>query len=251
GVEVSRSEAKDLLAYIIDISATLGAVLRAFCPGPLPGEGRGGVEAGAEAGAGDAGGGGRAGGWGPDLSGPLALRVQGNAGRVSADGFAAALALTFEATLPGLRELLGAGEVRDDGGRVRGARQWLLRCLHSLLSPVFLQPLGLLMHMGGGSWASSSFNGAHGDGDGSGDGSGGVLADGLFQFLTSLSAAAEELAPPGQSGTLLGEYNARFQLADAIMAWAGARNSLDAERTSYLADLLRELPSIPPLEGGD
>lgn len=45
------------------------------------------------------------------------------------------LAAREQASLP-----LGEGGVRARG---RLARQWLLRCLHWLMGPVFLQPLGL------------------------------------------------------------------------------------------------------------
>lgn len=43
-----------------------------------------------------------------------------------------------------------------------------------------------------------------------------LSSDGLFRFITSLTAASAHLAPPGHAGSLLGEYNARFRVADAL-----------------------------------
>lgn len=53
--------------------------------------------------------------------------------------------------------------------RGRLARQWLLRCLHWLLGPVFLRPLGLQE-------ASASVSAGTGDGDGQGVAAGADVA---------------------------------------------------------------------------
>lgn len=89
-------------------------------------------------------------------------------------------------------------------------------------------------------------------------------ADGLLRFVTSLSGASGHLAPPGYAGSLLGEYNLRFHLAD-ILEQADALHSvpgsgsapasptlhgvssscsafLGRENTEYLVGVLRGLP---------
>lgn len=88
GPSIERTEASDVLAYVTDVAASLASVLQATC----------GIGA-ATAVAATAGGG----GGGMRL---LALRLQGSDGEVSPEGLAAALALTFEATLPTLEGVL-------------------------------------------------------------------------------------------------------------------------------------------------
>ncbi|CAN0119092.1 unnamed protein product, partial [Ectocarpus fasciculatus] len=152
GPPIDQTEASDVLSYVTDVTVSVGSLLQASC----------GVRA-----VRSGGGGGGGGGSGIGL---LAQRLQGSDGEVSPEGLAAALALTFEATLPALEGFLlaptsssgKAGAPDSDSVRARGrvARQWLLRCLHGLIGPVFLQPLGLQE-------ASSSEVGS-GDGDGAG-----------------------------------------------------------------------------------
>ncbi|CAM9757808.1 unnamed protein product, partial [Choristocarpus tenellus] len=91
GATLVLEEAEDLLAAIIDISATLTAVL-CLCQPPPTGDGNGGTGV----------------GWGPGMLGPLALRAQDVGGVIAPESFSAALALTFEATLPELEGVLQA-----------------------------------------------------------------------------------------------------------------------------------------------
>ncbi|CAN0397838.1 unnamed protein product, partial [Ectocarpus sp. 12 AP-2014] len=200
GPPIDHTEASDVLSYVTDVAVSVGSLLRASC----------GVRAVGGGGGGGSGGGSGSGGG----IGLLAQRLQGSDGEVSPEGLAAALALTFEATLPALEGVLlaptssgkvGAPDSESVRARGRVARQWLLRCLHGLIGPVFLQPLGLQE-------ASPSVAGS-GDGDGAGDAG---VADGLFSFVTSVTAASGHLAPTGYAGSLLGEYNRRFRLADAL-----------------------------------
>ncbi|CAM9411150.1 unnamed protein product, partial [Ectocarpus sp. 13 AM-2016] len=199
GPPIDHTEASDVLSYVTDVAVSVGSLLQASCGARAVGSGGGG------------GGGGSGSGGGIGL---LAQRLQGSDGEVSPEGLAAALALTFEATLPALEGVLlapissgkvGAPDSESVRARGRVARQWLLRCLHGLIGPVFLQPLGLQE-------ASPSAAGS-GDGDGAGDVG---VADGLFSFVTSVTAASGHLAPTGYAGSLLGEYNHRFRLADAL-----------------------------------
>lgn len=89
--------------------------------------------------------------------------------------------------------------------------------------------------------------------------------DGLFSFITSITAASGHLAPTGYAGSLMGEYNRRFRLVDALdqaealgnlprtkppasdvlpppPGLANQSPTLGAERTEYLAGVLRALP---------
>lgn len=89
--------------------------------------------------------------------------------------------------------------------------------------------------------------------------------DGIFSFITSITAASGHLAPTGYAGSLMGEYNLRFRLADALDQAEALRNlerknspqspspppppgladgnpTLGTERTEYLAGVLRALP---------
>ncbi|CAM9552335.1 unnamed protein product, partial [Scytosiphon promiscuus] len=210
GPSIGQAEASDVLSYVVDVAVSIGSLLQASC--------------------------GVGGGGGGDGIGSLALRLQGSDGEVSPEGLAAALALTFEATLPTLEGVLlqspapssaakpseeeaflptGEASVRARG---RLARQWLLRCLHWLVGPVFLQPLGLQEGESSTSPAEKSGN-AGGAASTAVDGRvafGSGVADGLFSFITSITAASGHLAPTGHAGTLLGEYNRRFRLADAL-----------------------------------
>ncbi|CAN0257478.1 unnamed protein product, partial [Ectocarpus sp. 4 AP-2014] len=250
GPPIDHTEASDVLSYVTDVAVSVGSLLQASC----------GVRAVGSGGGGGGSGGGSGSGGGIGL---LAQRLQGSDGEVSPEGLAAALALTFEATLPALESFLlaptssgnvGAPDSESVRARGRVARQWLLRCLHGLIGPVFLQPLGLQE-------ASPSVAGS-GDGDGAGDAG---VADGLFSFVTSVTAASGHLAPTGYAGSLLGEYNRRFRLADALdQAQALGTQSippqppsekqrtprvglapglvLGPERTEYLTGVLRALP---------
>ena len=88
---IGPAEASDLLSYIVDVSATVGSLLQISC-----------MSAAAE---GPKCGGGSQGRVSSGLT-TLASRLQGQDGEVSPEGLAAALALTFEATLPALEGLL-------------------------------------------------------------------------------------------------------------------------------------------------
>ncbi|CAN0014436.1 unnamed protein product, partial [Ectocarpus sp. 12 AP-2014] len=254
GPPIDHTEASDVLSYVTDVAVSVGSLLQASCGVRAVGSGGGG---------GGSGGGGGGSGGGIGL---LAHRLQGSDGEVSPEGLAAALALTFEATLPALEGVLlaptssgkvGAPDSESVRARGRVARQWLLRCLHGLIGPVFLQPLGLQE-------ASPSVAGS-GDGDGAGDAG---VADGLFSFVTSVTAASGHLAPTGYAGSLLGEYNRRFRLADALdqaqalgtqpippqpplppsekqrtpRVGLAPGTVLGPERTEYLTGVLRALP---------
>lgn len=85
------SEFQDLLSYVTDIAVTMGSLLRAFSVTDEGGVGRG---------------------WGPGGAGALALRFQGAGGEVAPEGLAAALALTFEASIPILERVVLEGKVR-------------------------------------------------------------------------------------------------------------------------------------------
>lgn len=83
-------EASDLLSYVVDVSATIGSLLQVSSMNSVE------VKSGN-------------GGSGRRVSSSvtrLACRLQGMDGEVSPEGLAAALALTFEATLPALEGLL-------------------------------------------------------------------------------------------------------------------------------------------------
>ncbi|CAB1120748.1 unnamed protein product [Ectocarpus sp. CCAP 1310/34] len=239
GPPIDHTEASDVLSYVTDVAVSVGSLLQASCGVRAVGSGAGGG------------------------IGLLAQRLQGSDGEVSPEGLAAALALTFEATLPALESFLlaptssgkvGAPDSESVRARGRVARQWLLRCLHGLIGPVFLQPLGLQE-------ASPSVAGSW-DGDGAGHAG---VADGLFSFVTSVTAASGHLAPTGYAGALLGEYNRCFHLADALdQAQALGTQPippqspsekqrtprvglspgavLGPERTEYLTGVLRALP---------
>ncbi|CAM9918610.1 unnamed protein product [Laminaria digitata] len=168
GPSMGRAEASDVLSYIVDVAVSTGSLLQAASQcstapnGSSGNSGRGGTTRGG-------GGGGRGAGRKGEVF-QLAFRLQGTDGGVSPEGLAAALALAYEATLPALEGLLDASatglvgrpsEVNSVKARGRLARQWLLRCLHWLLGPVFLRPLGLQE-------ASASFSAGTGDGDGQG-----------------------------------------------------------------------------------
>ncbi len=93
----------------------------------------------------------------------------------------------------------------------------------------------------------------------------------MFSFITSITAASGHLAPSGYAGSLMGEYNRRFRLADVLdqaealgnlrsgqqqqqrqqgrrkpppagPAGSGPAALLGPERTEYLAGVLRALP---------
>lgn len=119
GPSIERTEASDVLAYVTDVAVSIGSLLQASSSICAGGGGR--AAAAAAGGAEGAGGNGGDGGGGGDIA-QLALRFQGADGDVPPEGLAAALALTFEATLPALEGLLltapasTAGEVRE--GRV-------------------------------------------------------------------------------------------------------------------------------------
>lgn len=101
GPALSRSEALDLLAFVTDVAVSMGSLLQACNDGgddnnvsaagarPTSDPGVMGATA-AEAG----------------LSPALALRLQSCDGEVAPEGFAAALALTFEGSLPTLEGVL-------------------------------------------------------------------------------------------------------------------------------------------------
>lgn len=108
------AEASDLLSYITDVSVSVGSLLQACCSGTE---------------------GGSVGWGGPGGVGPLALRFQGKDGEVSPEGLAAALALTFEATLPSLEGLLlMPGKVWLCVERRRHARLCVFVCLSGVRS---------------------------------------------------------------------------------------------------------------------
>lgn len=88
GPALTQSEASDLLSYVTDVAVSVGSLLRAcsdISDDHAPGQ--------------------------EELA-ALALRLQGKDGDVSPEGFAASLALTFEASLPALEALLLTGKVR-------------------------------------------------------------------------------------------------------------------------------------------
>lgn len=87
---IGLTEASDLLSYVVDVSATIGSLLQVSSLSSVE------VKSGN-------------GGSGRRVSSSvtmLAFRLQGMDGEVSPEGLAAALALTFEATLPALEGLL-------------------------------------------------------------------------------------------------------------------------------------------------
>lgn len=91
GPSIERAEASDVLAYVTDVAVSMGSLLQASSS----------VSAAAVVAGGAGGNGGGGGG-----IGQLALRFQRADGDVPPEGLAAALALTFEATLPALEGLL-------------------------------------------------------------------------------------------------------------------------------------------------
>lgn len=82
--------------------------------------------------------------------------------------------------------------------RARGrlARQWLIRCLHWLVAPVFLGPLGLQE-------ASTVVEKGIGDGNGNGNGDGG----GGFKGKEAIGACAGERG--GENGIEIDERTGR------------------------------------------
>lgn len=102
GPSVERTEASDVLAYVTDVAVSMGSLLQASSSVSAAASGGGG-----SAPSGDGGGSGGV--------GELALRFQGMDGDVPPEGLAAALALTFEATLPALEGLLLATPAPTDG----------------------------------------------------------------------------------------------------------------------------------------
>ncbi len=121
GPPIGRTEASDVLAYVTDVAVSVGSLLQA--------SGSVRVAPTATGGAGTSGSGGGGGG----SLGVLARRLQGADGEVSPEGLAAALALTFEATLPALEGLLltpattASGEVCEEEQHGRNARSHLVR----------------------------------------------------------------------------------------------------------------------------
>lgn len=120
GPPIGQTEASDVLAYVTDVAVSVGSLLHAS----------GGVRA-APTAAGVSRTSGRGGGGGLGL---LAWRLQGADGEVSPEGLAAALALTFEATLPALEGLLltpaatASGKVCEEELRRLNTGSHIVRC---------------------------------------------------------------------------------------------------------------------------
>lgn len=107
GPAIAQTEASDVLAYVTDVAVSVGSLFQASSSVSVA------AVAEASRGGGDGGG-----GFGGGI-GQLALRFQGADGEVPPEGLAAALALTFEATLPALEGLLLAPPASTPG-QVRG-----------------------------------------------------------------------------------------------------------------------------------